>query len=159
MERQRGQCAGGDHEELLLVLDQRVDGSKKACVKFVGEVEIKQPRLTCEELIGVEALAERPKLLRQGIGAERDDLPVEAVAGEREDSALGVAGQKEGERLVGAEQLLRLLQTQGLGDRERRIGGEFLLQPSVVCGEPGFRVGDLPADVVDQRRVLLRIRF
>ncbi len=133
---------------MAFVLDERVDRTEEQRIQPVRDLEIE-----LLHRVEVEPAAEGRDPGDEIIPAARNGVPVEAVALERKDVAFLLAGQKEDERLVGSEQLLRLLDLQRLGVRQRRIIREFLLQLRVMVGELALGVGHLLADGVDLRRI------
>src|SRR5262249_19696826 len=85
--------------------------------------------------------------------------PVEPIRRYRKNIALLISRQEKKKRLMTPEQLLHILDLQRFRIGQRGIVGEFLLQPSFRSGQLALRVFELPANVVDLRRVRLRCWF
>ena len=88
----------------------------------------------------IETAPEGGDFLRQVTRAERDWLPQEAFARQREDEGLRFAGQEEDQRLVGTEELLYLVGRKRPWARQRRIVGKSLLEAPVMAAIPAFDI-------------------
>ena len=103
MERQRGQRARRHNEQAALVADQRFDRRQQRGVEIVRQRQIKQPGLAggVARLGDVESAPERGDLFRQGVSADWERLPVEAVARQRKDIAFLLGDREQHHRLIG----------------------------------------------------------
>src|SRR5262249_18125361 len=101
-------------------------------------------------------MPERCDLHGQVLRIELDRAPIKSLAGQRKNVALLAAGQEEDQRLVSAQEFLRLLGLEWLRARQRRIARELLCEPIADRSELLFGVGDLPSQV--RNGVLLAIR-
>jgi hypothetical protein len=161
MERKRGERARRHDQEMPLVLDQLLDGTDERDIKLVRESEVEQHRLAggLLQLVEIEAATECGDLLREVLGTDPNRAPVEAIARQREDVALLLAGEPEDERLIGAEQLLHFLRLERLRARQRRILGELPFEPRRVGGQLALGRSKLSAQCADRGGVLLALRF
>jgi hypothetical protein len=129
----------------------------------VCEAEIEQHRLVGirgpGQLIDIEAMAEGGDLVGQHLIAERDRLPRERLAGQREDVAFVVARQEEHQRFVRSEQLLRIRGGERLGACQCCVVGELLFEPGRNGVQLALGIGNRCPQRRDRRRVLLALRL
>jgi hypothetical protein len=105
MEWQCGERARRDHEQAALVLHDRFDRAEQRCIELVGKRKVEQAGFAggIAGAADIEPLAQRGHLLRQRVRAERDLLPVEAIAGDCGDVALLLDQRKQHHRFIAGE--------------------------------------------------------
>ncbi len=163
MEGQCGQRAGRHHQQVFLVLHQRVDGLEQNFVELMRSAEVKQVHdLACDRIVravDIETAPERGHFLRQRLVANGDWRPLEALARQRKDFRLLLAVENEDQRLVEAEQRLQFLDLERSRLGQGRVIGELLFQLSRSCGDGAVDLADLPAEFFDRSAVLLPFRL
>ena len=161
LERQGGQRARRHDQQIVLALEQRLDRAQQVLVGLMREREIEQVVLVGRASRPRSTFSPRRNaatFLRQGLGSERQAVPVDAFAGQREQVGIGFARDPDDHRLVGAEQGLDFLGTERLRAGERRVIREFLFQPRIDGSELAPGIGDVVANLRDGFAILLRLR-
>jgi hypothetical protein len=123
MEWQCGGRARRDHEQAALVIHDRFDRAKQRCIELVGKRKVEQAGFAggIAGAADIEPLAQRGHLLRQRVRADRDLLPVEAIAGDRGDVALLLGQRKQHHRFIAGEQCLDVLHVKRQRIRQRGV--------------------------------------
>jgi hypothetical protein len=144
MERQRGQRARGRHQQAPLVFHDGLDLAEQRHIELVGAREIEQLRFAggIAGLADVEPPAEGGNLLRDRIRTERNPLPVEPVARQRDRIAVLVGNGEQHHRLVTREQRLDFPCLQRQRIRQRGIIREFSREGFLQAGALGRDGGD-----------------
>src|SRR5262249_13674388 len=132
MERQRRERARWHEQQMTLAFDQRLDRTEQRLIELMRSAQIEHRGITklqrAPELLHVEPGPEGYDFLIELAGTERDRLPHESFARQREDVGLVLAAQEENQRLIGTEKLLNLVRSERLRIGQRRIIGELLLE-------------------------------